>query len=108
MADLLLKPEVIQWFTHGAFSRQEIDWPSTSIVHGLMTAEDGCSEDGWTNMSKAIELIRNKWPDLTPKRYGRSSWRHVIHESELFEIRKRTDADTGTGQVWYRRRVPAT
>ncbi|MQA51701.1 hypothetical protein GDH07_00035 [Pseudomonas sp. MC042] len=44
----------------------------------------------------------------TPKRYGCGSWRHVIHESQQFEIRKQSQADNGATVVWYRSRPRET
>ena len=102
MAGLMGTPEYHHWFMYGFFPGQEIDWPSTTIVEQLRFAERECDKSGWTDLAKAMEDIRGRRPDVTPKKYDCSSWRHVIHESRLFEIQKRTHKGTGTVQVWYR------
>ncbi|WP_457670330.1 OST-HTH/LOTUS domain-containing protein [Thiolapillus sp.] len=86
---------------YGIFPGQEIDWPNTPIVQHLFAAEHDYHEDGWTSLAIAIEFIRTKRPDLTPKKYHCGSWRHILHESKLFEIRKCRN-DTAPTQVWYR------
>ncbi|MCG7872652.1 MAG: OST-HTH/LOTUS domain-containing protein [Candidatus Thiodiazotropha lotti] len=102
LVELMGTPEYKHWFMFGVFPGQEIDWQSTTIVQQLCFAERDCDEDGWTELAKATEDIRARWPEVTPKKYGCSSWRHVIHESGLFEIKKRIQGDTKAVQVWYR------
>lgn len=83
---------------------QGIDWPSTEIVRLLRGAELNYAKDGWTFLGDAIANIKTSHTNQTPKKYGCSSWRHVIHESKLFEIRKAPTAASGDVQVWYRSR----
>ncbi|MBA0295747.1 hypothetical protein D7Y52_17400 [Stenotrophomonas maltophilia] len=42
------------------------------------------------------------YPKEHPQRYGCGSWRHVIHESRQFEIRRTVNTEQGCGEVWYR------
>lgn len=81
-----------------------IDWPSTEIVRLLRGAELDYAKEGWTFLGDAIANIKTGHPNQTPKKYGCSSWRHVIHESKLFEIRKASTAASDDVQVWYRSR----
>lgn len=108
LVELLGTPEYRHWFMFGVFPGHEIDWPSTTIVQQLRFAEHDCDEEGWTDLAKATEDIRTRWPEVTPKQYGCSSWRHVIHESGLFEIQKRIQGDNKSVKVWYRSREAAT
>lgn len=82
----------------------EMHWPSTLIVQWLGNAERVCAREGWTSLVEAIHYIRGRNPDLCPKKYGRSSWRQILHESQLFELVRRTDTSTGERIVWYRSR----
>jgi len=108
MVELMGTPEYHHWFMYGFFPGQEIDWLSTTIVEQLRFAERECDESGWTDLSKAMEDIRGRRPDVTPKKYDCSSWRHVIHESGLFDIQKRIQSTTnGAVQVWYRSKAAA-
>ncbi len=81
-----------------------IAWSFTPIVEYL----DACSvletADGWRRLEDAIAQIRRDHPDETPSRYQCSSWRHLLHESQLFEVRKEKPTATGATVVWYRRK----
>lgn len=80
----------------------KICWIDTPIVHALNAALVLQGQDGWTSLADAVATIRTKDKELTPKRYGMSSWRHLLHETKLFEVQKRVDA--GEVRVWYRNR----
>jgi hypothetical protein len=67
----------------------------------LEEAEHDLAEDGWTSLEEAIALIRSQEPELTPRSYGYSSWRHLLHDSKRFETR-RDAARSGAGTTWYR------
>ena len=81
-----------------------VDWPASGAARCLRDAERVFAKDSWTHLNTATAWIRQQHPDQQPQRYGCGSWRQVIHESQQFEIRKTTDADTGRGEVWYRSR----
>ena len=81
-----------------------VDWPASGAARCLRDAERVFAKDSWTHLNTATAWIRQQHPDQQPQRYGCGSWRQVIHESQQFEIRKTTDADTGRGEVWYRNR----
>jgi hypothetical protein len=94
-----------QSFLDSIFSNsQGVDWTSTEIVRLLRGVEFRCAREGWTLLSDAIKAIQASHPDETPKKYGCSRWRHVIHESKLFEIRRTTATESGRVEVWYRSR----
>lgn len=79
-------------------------WVSSTIVNLLRDAERALAEDGWTSLTKAIDYITGCEPAHTPRRYGCSSWRQVLHESALFTIR-RERFELGTPAItWYRSR----
>jgi hypothetical protein len=42
--------------------------------------------------------------DRTPTRYGCSSWRHLLHESEQFEVRREQATPGEPTLTWYRSR----
>lgn len=67
----------------------------------LGAAEHDLAENGWTSLGEAIALIRSQEPELTPRGYGYSSWRHVLHESKRFETR-RDASPSGASTTWYR------
>lgn len=81
-----------------------VDWPGSGICSCLREAETKLAESGWTRLEAAIRWIGDTYPEQMPKRYGCSSWRHVLHESRQFEIRK-SQPDNERTAVWYRSKV---
>ncbi|AZC56839.1 hypothetical protein C4K34_2674 [Pseudomonas chlororaphis subsp. piscium] len=79
-------------------------WPGSGICRCLREAETKLAEGGWTRLEAAIRWIGGTYTEQTPKRYGCSSWRHVLHESRQFEIRK-SQVDNERTAVWYRSKV---
>jgi hypothetical protein len=66
----------------------KIDWRSAPVVQALREAESKLSDEGWTKLPDAIAWIAKEYPHETPAGYGCARWRHLLHESELFEIRR--------------------
>lgn len=81
-----------------------VDWPASGAVRCLREAETRFATEGWTLLNTATTWIRAQHPDQHPQRYGCGSWRQVIHESQLFEIRRTVNTEQGCGEVWYRSR----
>ena len=77
-----------------------VDWPAAGIVRALHEAADQLAVDEWTPVTTAGRWIAERHPDQLPAKYGCSSWRQVVHESRLFELRYR-DAG-GQRAAWYR------
>lgn len=78
---------------YGFIPGRPIDWPQARAVELLRLAESQFQINGWTELLNAIDLIKLKAPELSPKSYGCSSWRELLHTSSLFEIRKQRSAD---------------
>lgn len=72
----------------------------SGIVSSLREAEQALAPSGgrahWIELNAAIAWIARQHPDQTPKRYGCSSWRQVLHESREFEVMKKTPAQAPT------------
>lgn len=85
-----------------------VHWPSSGITASLRAAETKLAVDGWTPLFEAIHWVAKTYPEQPPKRYGCGSWRHVIHESQQFEIRKQSQDCDGLTVVWYRSRLRET
>lgn len=81
-----------------------VDWPASGAVRCLREAETRFATEGWTLLNTATTWIRAQHPDQHPQRYGCGSWRHVIHESRQFEVRRTVNTEQGCGDVWYRSR----
>jgi uncharacterized protein with GYD domain len=77
-----------------------VDWPAAGIVRALREAANQLAVDEWTPVTTAGRWIAERYPDQLPAKYGCSSWRQVVHESRLFELRYREV--NGQRAAWYR------
>ena len=77
-----------------------VDWPAAGIVRVLREADAELAIEGWTPVASAGRWIAERYPDQLPAKYGCSSWRQVVHESRLFELRYREV--NGQRAAWYR------
>ena len=80
-----------------------VNWPAAGIVRALREAANELAVDGWTPVAAAGRWITERSPEQQPNKYGCASWRQVLHESRLFELRYR-DVD-GQRAAWYRVRT---
>lgn len=102
MANFMRSPDFMEFVMHGIFpGGAGVAWTSCTIVNLLRDAEDALAEDGWTQLAKAIEYITGREPTHTPRRYGCSSWRQVLHESALFIIRREQSEQGAAKETWY-------
>ena len=78
----------------------QVHWPMSGIVSSLREAEQALAPSGgqarWIELNAAIAWITKQHPDQTPKRYGCSSWRQVLHESGEFDVMKKKPAQSPT------------
>lgn len=85
---------------HGIAPDGSVNWHAAGIVCTLREAAAELAVDGWTPVTLAGRWIAERFPEHLPAKYGCSSWRQVVHESRLFELRYR-DVD-GQRAAWYR------
>lgn len=64
-----------------------VHWPNAGIVRALRRAALELAIDGWTCLAAASRRILEEEPEQSPAKYGCSSWRQVVHESRIFELR---------------------
>ena len=79
-----------------------VDWPAAGIVRTLREAARELAVEGWTPVATAGRWISERHPEQLPAKYGCSSWRQVVHECRLFELRYREVE--GQRAAWYRPR----
>lgn len=73
-----------------------------SHVRALREAASELAVDGWTSVAEAGRWISKRHPEQLPAKYGCSSWRQVLHESRLFELRYRDVG--GQRTAWFKAR----
>jgi hypothetical protein len=85
-----------------ANSQREAALPG--LIELLRQAEVDQENDGWTALSAAIALLRKSAPEETPRKYTFGSWRQVLHDARVFEVRRRPAETGGVLETWYRSR----
>jgi hypothetical protein len=88
---------------NGILPDGSVDWSAAGAIRALREATDELAIDGWTPIAAAGKWVAQRHPDQLPEKYGCSSWRQVIHESHLFELRYREM--NGQRAAWYRPKV---
>ena len=89
-------------FVHGNAPGEAVDWPRAKVVELLRDAAKTMAQDGWTKLADAIAFIAAVHAEHTPRRYGCSSWRQVLHESKQFTLRRERVMGATSGTTWYR------
>lgn len=102
-AEAMQSPQFVDAVVNGISPDGQIHWPVAGIVFALRQALRELAIDGWVNLDTAAHWVAEHQPEQTPKRYGCSRWRHVIHESGQFELRRFTHH--GQFGTWYRQRA---
>jgi hypothetical protein len=74
------------------------------FVELLQRAEAAGARDGWMLLSDAIAFARNIAPDDTLAKHSFRSWRQVIHDAQVFEVRRIAAKPGGPIETWYRSR----
>ena len=77
-----------EFFINGIAPDGTVHWSNAGIVRALRRAARDLAIDGWTCLAAASGRILEQEPDQSPAKYGCSSWRQVVHESRIFELRK--------------------
>jgi len=89
-AAFALSEEFLSFLCQGKREDGSIDWRYTPVVLALREAESKLAKDGWTSVGDAVRWLEKQYPDEKPALYGCSRWRHLLHESGLFEIKRFT------------------
>jgi len=90
------------WLIDGIAPDGSVIWHSSGIVRALRDASKELGIEGWTPVASAGRWIVQRYPEQRPERYRCTSWRQVLHESRLFELRYRNM--NGQRAAWYRSR----
>ena len=64
-----------------------VDWPASGIVSALREAASELAVEGWTSIAEASRWIEERYPEQRPEKYGCSTWKQAVHESQVFEIK---------------------
>lgn len=85
-----------------SISQREAALPA--LVELLGRAEAKLAKDGWTALNDAIAFIKTVAPEETPRKHTFGSWRQVLRDAGVFEVRRRLAEPSGAMETWYRSR----
>lgn len=103
MAAFIASPEYKEFLLaelSPSISQREAALPG--LVDFLRRAEAGQAKDGWTALSAAIAFVKKVAPEQTPRKHTFGSWRQVLHDARVFEVRRRPVEPGGVSETWYR------
>jgi len=107
-AAFLGSEEGMRMLMYGILPDGSVDWASTPIIAVLREAEMTLSKDGWVSLDDAARWLSEKHPDKKPEQYGCSRWRHLLHESGLFDVRRAPSSRSGATEAYFRSREAQT
>lgn len=83
-----MQSDVFQEFVvNGIAPDGTFDWPATGIVRVLREAVQELQVNGWVVVELAQAWLSQHHPEQTPAKYNCRTWRQVLHESGLFELK---------------------
>lgn len=85
-----------------ANSQPEVAMPG--LIELLRRAEAEHVKEGWTALNHAIAFVNTVAPGETPKKHAFGSWRHVLRDASVFEVRRGSIDSGGAMETWYRSR----
>ena len=71
----------------GVSSDGSVDFSTPEAANVLHEAFGVLAVDGWVRVAEAGRWISKRYPGQSPKQYGCSSWRQVVHNEPAFELR---------------------
>lgn len=87
MSDFMQSEVFTDWLVNGIAPDGRVDWNVSGIARALREAFRVLATDGWAPVFEAGRWIAERYPEQLPAKYGCQSWRQVVHESPIFELR---------------------
>ncbi len=87
MAQFVQSEQFRDFVVTGNSPDETVRLANTGILRVLQEAAGELALDGWATVSEAGGWVAARYPDQVPERYGYASWRQVVHEARIFELR---------------------
>lgn len=98
------RPGLLESLQHLA---SQDDDTGAGLFAALRAADSALQQQGWTDLEFAAQWIRQHWPEASPSRYGCKTWRQVIRQFPVFELKQEKGSASARGHTWYRCRRAA-
>ncbi|MFX1671641.1 OST-HTH/LOTUS domain-containing protein [Paraburkholderia sp. A2WS-5] len=103
MLDAMQTPAFLDLLIDGIEPDGTIHWVMAGIVCALREAATELAIDGWTRLDDAVGFVAERYPAHTPGKYGCRTWKQVLHDSRLFELRYRANGGDSRS-AWFKER----
>lgn len=87
MSEVVQLAEFTDFLVNGIAPDGTVDWSASGIAKALREAFRALATDGWAPVVEAGKWIAERYPEQLPAKYGCQSWRQVVHESPILELR---------------------
>ena len=87
MSEILQSEEFKDVFVNGIAADGKVNWDASGIVSALREAFGALAADGWAPVAEAGKWITQRYPEQLPAKYGCLSWRQVVHNAPILELR---------------------
>ncbi len=87
MSELLQSKEFEELFVNGITPDGKVNWDASGIVSALREAFGALAVDGWAPVAAAGKWVAKRYPEQLPAKYGCLSWRQVVHNAPILELR---------------------
>lgn len=87
MSELLQSKEFEELFVNGIAPDGKVNWDASGIVSALREAFGALAVDGWAPVAAAGKWVAKRYPEQLPSKYGCRSWRQVVHNAPILELR---------------------
>lgn len=87
MSEILQSEQFKDVFVNGIAADGKVNWDASGVVNALREAFGALVVDGWAPVDEAGKWIAKRYPEQLPARYGCLSWRQVVHNASILELR---------------------
>ncbi len=87
LSEILQSEEFKDVLVNGIAPNGKVNWDASGIVSALREAFRALAVDGWAPLAEAGKWVTKLYPEQLPAKYGCQSWRQVVHNASILELR---------------------
>lgn len=87
LSEILQSEEFKDVLVNGIAPNGKVNWDASGIVSALREAFRALAVDGWAPVAEAGKWVAKLYPEQLPAKYGCQSWRQVVHNASILELR---------------------
>jgi len=87
LSEILQSEEFKDVLVNGIAPNGKVNWDASGIVSALREAFRALAVDGWAPVAEAGKWVAKLYPEQQPAKYKCQSWRQVVHNASILELR---------------------